>query len=443
MLRAGTEGLLMPPQSDGMFHRGSSPRARGRPMPTSRTPGPTYSIASCVVETAHRLIASPDADGVDNSDIRRAGRALLTAEPLGLQELDEAKTPRRRHGQGIELRLGFYDDAELDHVSIAEEKVIEAIGLSIGGWPWGIQLSLELIESQSGWLGSSLVWPAERPFRHLDLLKGPTDRRCIITQPGLLQVIGRRLRYRIGVDHKTGAQDAFWWTTPQTEEWIARILSDDQERFLTLGRRRAFNGAFGEILGHAMSEPVGNFDPIFNSPDDWGFLDLRKDPIAVNVIGPRSVHAETHSDVTATLARAGDQIRVIPSRVTISDRDVDDPGIPYADALERLAGMNPKRRVADVVLLYRGGVDRRNRPLREESCRRILNAADELVSLGVEVVVGIGHGETSVHQVARRVPAVGVFEAVTPTAGASWILQEHVNQRLMSSLVDNGQPLVL
>lgn len=409
-------------------------------MPTSRISGPAYSIASCVVETAHRLIASPDVNNEDWSEIRRAGRALLTAEPLGLQELDESKTPRRPNGQGLELRLGFYDDAELNHVAMAENEVIEAIGFSIGGWPWGIQLRLELIESRPDWLGSVLEWPEQRPFRHLDLLNRRIDRRCIVTDPGLLQVVGRRLRYRIGLDHRSGNQDAFWWTTPQTEQWIARILSHDEERFLSRGSRRAFNSAFGELMNQATSEPIGNFDPILNSPDDWGFLDLKSDPIAIRVVGPKSPKAETHSDVTATLARAGNQITVYEDPVTISDRDVDDPSVPYADALEQLALRNPERRETDIVLLYRGGVDRWKRPLQEESCHRILDAAHDLVSLGIEVVVGIGHGETSVHRIAGREPEVGVFEAVTPTAGASWILQEHVNQRLMNSLVDSGQP---
>lgn len=54
-------------------------------MPTGRTPGPTCSIASCKVETAHRLIALPDTDGVDHSDISKTGHASLPAEPLGLQ----------------------------------------------------------------------------------------------------------------------------------------------------------------------------------------------------------------------------------------------------------------------------------------------------------------------------------------------------------------------
>ena len=141
--------------------------------------------------------------------------------------------------------------------------------------------------------------------------------------------------------------------------------------------------------------------------------------MAVNVIGPKSDTAETHADVSSTLARAGKQLSVSMNRVAVSDRAVEDPGEPYALALENLAEKEPKRRDTDIVLLYRGGIDTRKRPLKADSCRRILNAADELVSLGIEVVIGIGHGETSIHGIAGREPSVGTFEVVTPTAGAN------------------------
>lgn len=400
--------------------------------PGAKKHGPEYSIASCVVETAHRLIATPDTEDMDNWRLRKAGRALLTAEIRSLRALlpGEAK---RRYGQGIVLELALYNRLHIRDIERVRDAVEEEVSQSIGGFPKAVQISMSQIVENEGWMGAGFHWPGQRPNAHLDLLPDVIHRSCPIQDRGILQVLGRRLRYRLGVDHAIGSADAFWWTTPQTEEWIARTMSDDAETILDRGTRREFNKVFGALLDLQMDA-----DPCLNSPDDWGFVELEGDPIHVLTLGPNS-GGQTKTDVVPTLSRAGGQLTVSHHNVG-SERGALDPGEPYAAALEELVGESRSRRDCDVVLLYRGGVSS-ERPLSNKSCVRIVNAAQELVTQGMEVVIGFGHGTTSVHELAGSRPSIGVFEAVTPTAAANWVLQEHVNSRLMKATVDPGQPI--
>lgn len=398
----------------------------------NKNTGPSYSIASCVVETGHRLVATPDQEGVDSNALRRAGRALLTAEIAGFGPIGPG-VEKKRNGQGLEIRLRFYDADELAHVERMCDEVELAVGFSIGGWPWAVQFDLEVINKGGGWLGSGLEWPAARPSRHLDYLPNHIDHRCLIQDRGLLKILGRRLRYRIGIDHRWGDPDFFWWTTVQTEVWIARTIGGDTHQPLDHVQRRKFNGAVQELL----PVPAVSVDPLHNSPDDWGFVDLVDDPIMIVSIGP-ATGGQTEVDVRETLGKAGDQLQSRRRRVA-SERGVNDPGVPYADALEKLAAEDHAHRECDVVLLFRGGFSS-SAPLTPASSNRILDAAQRLVSRGIEVVIALGHGTTSVHRLADRPPAVGVFESITPTAGAAWIVREHVNNRLVNAVVDGGQP---
>jgi hypothetical protein len=396
--------------------------------------GPAYSIASCVVETAHRLVATTDTASVNNWQLRKAGRALLTAEIRSFRGLEPGEE-KRRFGQGIVLELAFYDRYRVRDVERVQEYVEEQISQSVGGFPSAVQIKMTQIEDDEGWMGAGFDWPNQKPDKHLDFLPEVIDWGCPIQDRGLLQVIGRRLRYRLGIDHADGTHDAFWWTTPQTEEWIARVLSGETTTKLDLHTRKYFNRVFGTLLGLPMSS-----DPCLNSPDDWGLVALDGDPIHVVTLGPNS-GGQTKADVLPTLSRAGGQLIVSHKKVG-SEKGARDPGKAYAAALEELVEQIPKRRECDVVVLYRGGISWEH-PLTTASCVRIIDAAEKLVSLGVEVVIGIGHGTTSVHEIAGRMPSVGIFEAVTPTAAANWVLNEHVNGRLMKATVDPGQSIEL
>lgn len=263
-----------------------------------------------MVETGHRLVATPDQDGVDSNAFRRAGRALLTAEIAGFGPIGPG-VEKKKNGQGLEIRLRFYDADELAHVDRMRDEVEEAVGLSIGGWPWAIQFALDVIDAGGGWLGSGLEWPTVRPSRHLDFLPNLIDRRCLVQDRGLLQVLGRRLRYRIGIDHRWGESDVFWRTTVQTEAWIARTIVGNEHQSLDHVHRRQFNGGVQELL----PLPGTSVDPLRNSPDDWGFVDLVDDPITIVSIGP-ATGGQTAVDVRETLGRAGDQLQTRTRRVT-------------------------------------------------------------------------------------------------------------------------------
>lgn len=399
--------------------------------------GPSYSIASCVIETAHRLVATA---GHDESVVarRRAGRALLTAEVQGFGPIDPG-TRMRRYGQGLEVRLGFYEDQELAAVEDVLDLVSDELSDSIGGWGGAIQIRLQMLERGEGWLGATFDWPEATPHRHLDVLLQPRDLPRG-SHAGELCVIGRRLRYRLGVDHADGSPDLFWWTTPQTEYWIDLYLDKDdgpiplaQWQRPSWADRRRFNNSVGALYRGVHEGTRINIDAIANSPDDWGYVDLERDPIRVLTLGPSS-GGQTRADVEMTLRRAGTQLAVTHERVA-SERGRS-PGEPHAEALESLASLRTPK--CDVVLLYRGGFSR-EAPVSSATCHAIVDAAERLAAMGVEVVLGLGHGTSYIHGTAGRHPVVGVFEAVTPTAAANWILTEHVNQRLMNAIPDPGQ----
>lgn len=396
--------------------------------------GPRYSITSCVVETAQRLIATPG-DVEDSADRRRVGRALLTAEPQGFGPVADDESIRK-HGQGLEVTLGFYEKQELRIVEKQLELVADELSDSIGGWGGAVQVGLTLLAQGEGWLGADFVWPEDTPYKHLDvILPEVNDAK----RAGELCVIGRRLRYRLGVDHANGRPDLFWWTTPQTEYWIDQYM-DEGSAAPTLdywqrpdwGSRRRFNRNVGSLYWGIYPGSQTNIDASANSPDDWGYIDLDEDSIQVLAIGPPN--GQTKADVETTLRRAGTQLDVSYEDVE-SERDRP-PGEVQAEALERLADSDDP--YCDVVLLYRGGFDWK-KPISKAACRRIVDSAEQLVPLGIEVVLGLGHGTTSIHDKARSAPAIGVYEAVTPTAAANWILMEHVNQRLMNAVPDPGQ----
>lgn len=398
--------------------------------------GPSYSIASCVIETAHRLVATPG-DDQEAIALRHAGRALLTAEIQGFGPIDPG-TRMRRYGQGLEVKLGFYERTELDAVDDVLDLVSNELSESVGGWGGAIQVGLNMLDEGEGWLGARLDWPEHAPFQHLDVQLRPRD----IPDGGSsgeLRIIGRRLRYRLGIDHANGTPDLFWWTTPQTEYWIDQYLDGDRVPPLdrwqrpTWGQRSRFNSSVGALYRAIDVGARVNVDASANSPDDWGYVDLERDPIRVLTVGPSS-GGQTRADVEMTLQRAGTQLVVTHDRVK-SERHRS-PGESQAEALECLAASGDPEH--DVILLYRGGFSS-EAPVSQSTCRDIVDAAERLAAGGVEVVLGLGHGTTHIHGAAGRSPAIGVFEAVTPTAAANWILTEHVNQRLMNAVPDPGQ----
>lgn len=132
---------------------------------------------------------------------------------------------------------------------------------------------------------------------------------------------------------------------------------------------------------------------------------------------------------------------------------------PIIRELEKLATQQEDE-PCDVVIVYRGGGIREDTPeLRRDHMRRnkdkpwakltglidetsrrdLVKATENLVALGIEVVLGIGHGDEGIYERLGFDPPVGVHEAVTPTAAPAWVLREHVNHRIVDSVVDLGQ----
>lgn len=401
------------------------------------TTGPSYSIASCVVETAHRLIATPGSS-LAAEHRRLVGRALLTAEVLGFGSLASGIRPRD-YGQGLEVRLGFYGATEVAVVVGAKDLVADELSESIGGWPRAVQIAPQLMPEGEGWLGTGFAWPDAVARKHLNVLLDSSAMRDGRDR-GQLRVIGRRLRYRLGVDHANGAPDLFWWTTAQTEHWIERYLdpslpavTDEFWERPSWSRKRAFNRHVHDLFSALYPSVSVGVDPSLNSADDWGCVRLEGDPIRVLSIGPAS-GGQTRADVTKTLARAGDLLIHEEDRARHEGSKA--AGHVQAEALNAL--LKAETKDIDVVLLYRGGFTGSNPP-EPATCNVIIDAAEALTKRGVEVVLGLGHGTTSIHGIAGREPSIGVHEAVTPTAASNWILTEHINQRLMNAVPDPGQ----
>ncbi len=442
------------------------------PYNQSRISGPSYSVASCIVETARRLIATPRSSSSFKSK-RATGHALLTAEILSFKKLTDTER-YEKPGQGLEITLGFYDQQSLDITTENNGFLREEISLSLGGWEHAIQLNRVLLSDKNKWLGAAgkwnHYWNNEVDFGHLDSIESPSaneylDKRIfrfakeeqLSINPGIVDLLMRRLRYRIGFDHAKLAKEEihcgynfFWWTTKQTEEWVSLAMSDYEEYELSKELKFRFQQLIRAYAHHApiSGEPALNFDIDFikNDPDDWGLVDLEKDPLVIKTVGPKSRRSSSHNDVHYSLKTAGNQIKVKSHHVSLSAKGARNPFQPYAEELESILQEIEEGQddYFDILFLYRGGFGYydRGKDRIEDDCKRILNVATKLTYFGKEVVLAFAHGDTSIRSHTQEKLSIGVYEALTPTAGANWIIREHVCGRLLQSEVDYGQPLI-
>lgn len=419
----------------------------------------SYSIASCVVETGYRLRAQPGQDGA-SEELRAVGRALLTAEVLSYRQLP---LKHKKSGtQGLQISLGFYDSEQLVLVLKATRTVEDELALSVGGFAGGFEIDLMMLDDDKEWLGVGQAWPDRTEHRHLDRRfntslqlwgnKGPL-------QFGQSKILARRIRYRFGIDfaqkEKSAPTDAlFWWSTPQTESWIAKTYTGSEIE-LDSYIKKQFNYKVNDWMKNLAGAGFPNVDPVTLGADDWGLIDLVRDPIRVRFVGPKSTKAATHSDVKKTLSKAGKQIEVEEHRCSSSEDEF--ALVPITHELTKIAAQQRDGDFCDVVIVYRGGGLREDTvELRHEHARRknagklygliddktrrgLVQAIESLVALGIEVVIGIGHGDEGIYESLNMAPPVGVHEAVTPTAAAAWVLREHVNHRMVDSVVDLGQ----
>jgi hypothetical protein len=401
----------------------------------------SYSIASCVVETGYRLRAHPGRHAEDKV-VRAVGRALLTAEILSFKQVEDG---RKKGTQGLVVSLGFYDADQLKIVQDATELLEEELAYSIGGFLKGFQLSLSILEYQTNWHGVGVNWPQHQVSKHLDLnIHNAANKGDLLDSRGESQILARRIRYRLGVDFKDESDTLFWWSTAQTESWIAELIGEGAE--LDEVTRKKFNKYVGAWM-NALANIRISVDPLTLSADDWGLVDLEKDPITIRCVGPNWGDSPTHLDVKRILARAGKQIHCKSS--PLPQPEEPEFLLSYARHLRALAETPWKPRERDVVIVYRGGGIKEKIPAKvvkgdkgivnDESRLELVRAIEKLVAQGTEVVLGIGHGDVSVYGKLRMKTPVGVHEAITPTAAAAWVLREHVNHRILDSIVDPGQ----
>lgn len=432
----------------------------------------SYSIASCIVETGYRLQATPGKSS-DAVTLRAVGSALLTAEVLSFRQLPWNQR-RQRNSQGLEISLGFYNQVELKKVKDSLEVVRKEVAYTLGGFIAGFELRLtELSKTDANdWLGADRVWPQYAENRHLHMgIDADTDERALWGNNsgsrkklarGQTKILARRLRYRYGVDwareNNSSAETLFWWSTAQTYSWIAQLKEPSQQE-LDLHVRREFNGTVLAAM-KGIGGSSSNVDPLALPADNWGAVELEEDPIMVHYIGPRSEITDTHSDVKKVLDRAGKQLRTKEVRCEMPTREwALDPFIfelHRLAELQRRAARSSKPDVCDVVIVYRGGgiIERgrgakKTSSLIDDTSRKYFQkAVRTLTELGIEVVLGIGHGTIGIYveddpeSPGTKLPVttpVGVHEAITPTAAAAWVLREHVNHRLVDSSVDPGQ----
>ncbi|MEK6311385.1 MAG: hypothetical protein V4737_01650 [Curtobacterium sp.] len=379
-----------------------------RPVPDRSV---VRSIASAVAVAAKQLVST--ASGEPDAEVRRRiGAALLECEPTGcFTTPDQNHKPYRRW---LTVELSFYDSETRDVVAEHEELASDALGSVMFGWAAGIQLLVRMLDVD---LWRPALYPVGRSSHlHLHRFMRPEvvrddPRRCIVL---------RRFRYRLGHDHSSkgdSQDDLLMWSTPTTVTW-ARSLQQDQDRL---------NRLADDVAQLAVDRPA-NTDWGFADPDDWGAVDLERDPLRVAVVTTRT--GITRTEVDTLLAAADDRLQLVERPTARSDRQR--PIAVFIDELRRLSRDILNGDSFDVVLVHRGGgvavagddvnVDARDR-------EALLEAVLALRDQGTEVILGIGHGRDALLP-PRGDGEVGIFEATTPTAAAAWLVQEHVHSGL-------------
>jgi hypothetical protein len=323
--------------------------------------------------------------------------------------------------------------------------IAQALGLGRGA----VQLDLGLLPDDGTWMGRHR--PYERGATGLRLDRYLTDGllrslggsrrtavwRDLASRHGEVRILLRRLRYRLGEDF--GSEAALrrygYWTTRTTEAWAER----GRHRLEYLVYRLSY---LSDDMVSGSADPADSLDPAF-----WGEVDTELDPLRVTQLTTAS--GTTAKDVKAVLAHAGRQIHHAGVWTVTASSEVnrEDPLRPFIEGLrEWFSGSSPLTDT-DVLLIHRGGglnpTTRWSRSnVSDQSRRDLLDLCLRARDLGIEVVVALGHAnisaliapEESVHL------PLGIFEATTPTAGAAWILQEHINPRLVDTSLVYSQP---
>ncbi|MBN9632074.1 MAG: hypothetical protein J0I18_15915 [Actinobacteria bacterium] len=357
-----------------------------------------------------------------------------------------------RGTQGVEVALRFYRNADAANVEAVREGVATAIAQAMGLWERAVELDIEVLEPSNQWLGTT------RPSRKgatalrldrylttevltdLESKRGGADWKRLAERSAEVRILLRRLRYKLGDDFGSGEplRRYAYWTTETTNAWARR--GGHQLDYLVSG------------LSCWSAEMVdGNADPASSlHPGYWGEVDTELDPL--RVLQVTTAHGTTASDVSSVLDHAGDQIAQLHPWPVWAGKETnrDDPLLPFIEGLDRLLDRPRHLSDVDVLLIHRGGGlnpsstwGPSNVP--EERKVNLMSRLSKVLSRGTEVIVALGHANISVIPVStgndRGLP-IGLFEAATPTAGAAWLLQEHINPRLVDTGLVYGQPVL-
>lgn len=441
--------ITSPSEQCGSFPHGSRPRSlsivpeRGcRGEYSYIMNGIQVSVSWAVTQAAEALAAS------SHQAERDAGRSLRCCEVAGLDHAGKAE--RERGTQGVRVTLRFYRKPDLKAVDTARSRVALSISRALGLYKGAVQLDLDLLADDGTWLGFRRGYKrggtglrldrylTTEVLEDLEAKHGNADWRYLAERPAEVKILLRRLRYRFGEDYGANerTRSYAYWTTGTTHEWAQ---AGGHELNYLVNRLSGWSPHLNQ--GHA--DHADRLHPSY-----WGEVDTEQDPL--RVLQMTTENGTTAEDVRAVLNHAGVQIwHAEPHKVTTDKKtNRTDPLAPFVDGLKDLLTRPSTLRRTDLLLVHRGGgVHPASRHgvgnVPNSRKQELLKLCTKVRDMGVEVVVALGHANVSVllspGLTTGRLP-LGLFEATTPTAGAAWILQEHVNPRLVDTGLIYSQP---
>lgn len=359
--------------------------------------GVQTSVGWAVFQAAEALAAGTEASR------RQAGRALRCCEVVGLDKAPECE--RESYTQGVRVHLLAYTSGDYDAISAEEGAVKTAISQTLGQWGGAVQIELALLGDAHSWIGAGSNYSAGGGGSRLHKYyteaviekvtkRGGKNVEYLAERPGEVNVLLRRIRYRLGLDY--GQQKSVptyaYWTTPTTERWAE---GGGHELNYIVSRLSVFSPDLKD--GHADS--ASGIDPGY-----WGEVDTEEHPLRVGELTTRT--GVTRDDVRAVLDRAGSQVCLDPLE-PVDKSDLEDPTKTFLRALEQIAEEPDELDGIDVLLVHRGGgieptIDGYKRLVGTKRKRELRDACVAIRDLGVEVVVALGHGDVSVLRSTRR-----------------------------------------